>query len=165
MRAEQVGRLVQLRRFALWGNDLTDFGFDGQRGQGSGPQPLDNGSAFVEFGPFDWTGDRNAGTQSSFRISGLKAAPIEIRVALDNSATSGSGNGFEDCILGSGVSGFSGGEYLITGNDLAACGDFVRADIRFRITAAVADFEPVVRMRRFAITGSGGITDFGFDNR
>lgn len=164
LREGQIGRLVQLRRFALWENDLTDFGFDRQRGQGSAPQALGDGRSAVEFGPFEWTGDRNASTQSSFRVSGLSAAPVEIRVALDNAAIQGPNGTFDDCVLAPSISGFSGGEYLITGNDLATCGDYVRADLRFRIIAATQDFAPVVRMRRFAITTSGGITDFGFDS-
>jgi hypothetical protein len=48
--------------------------------------------------------------------------------------------------------------------DFVDCGNFRRGDLSFRIRADAAVLADTVRMRRFAITRTGGLTDFGFDN-
>jgi len=120
--------------------------------------------ANADFGPFEWTGDANAFTGSAFRISGLGTAiPDSISVAIDNAASGGYAGTFSDCTLNILGARYSGSEYLIFGSDLAACGNFVRGDLTFRITADSTDVANGLAMRRFATALSGGLTDFAFD--
>ncbi|MBO6764458.1 S8 family serine peptidase [Maricaulis sp.] len=120
--------------------------------------------ANADFGPFEWTGDANAFTGSAFRISGLGTAiPTSIFVAIDNAASDGYAGAFSDCALNILGTRYNGSEYLIFGSDLAACGNFVRGDLTFRISADSTDVSNGLAMRRFATALSGGLTDFAFD--
>ncbi|GLK53455.1 S8 family peptidase [Maricaulis virginensis] len=120
--------------------------------------------ANADFGPFEWTGDANAFTGSAFRISGLGTAiPDSISVAIDNAASDGYAGTFSDCALNILGTRYNGSEYLIFGSDLAACGNFVRGDLTFRISADSTDVSNGLAMRRFATALSGGLTDFAFD--
>lgn len=120
--------------------------------------------ANADFGPFEWTGDANAFTGSAFRISGLGTAiPDSISVAIDNAASGSYAGTFADCSLNIVGARYSGSEYLIFGSDLAACGNFVRGDLTFRVSADSTDVSNGLAMRRFATALSGGLTDFAFD--
>jgi hypothetical protein len=157
---------MRLRRLSIGAfGDLTDFGFDLDSRDAIAPTPIGNDLSEIIFGPFEWTGDSTASTQSVFRISGIAGAPASIDVAIDNATEQGFTGDFEDCSLN--LRGNRAGlhEYVIASNDLVDCGRFTRADIRFRIRALADQFANEVRMRRFAITTNGGLTDFGFDNQ
>jgi|GEM_PF-825023 len=133
----------------------------GVTAQGSG-EPL--ATAATEFGPFEWTGDAFASTGSAFRITGLDtAAPTAIDVAIDNATAGGFAGAYSDCSLTVSAARYQGNEYVIAQSDLSDCGRFVRGDLRFRVTADTADSGQLA-MRRFAITRSGGLTDFAFDS-
>jgi len=158
-----------MRRFAVGADgDLTDFRFDHTAGSNARsvalPDGASPGTAAVEFGPFEWTGDASTSTRSIFRISGLDTgAPERVDVALEN-ATSGGFNGvYEDCSLTIRAVRSGNSEFIIGSQDLADCGAFGRADVSFRVVADEADVDDGLTMRRFAVTSGGGLTDFGFD--
>jgi hypothetical protein len=156
----------KLRRLAIGAHgDLTDFGFDLDASEAPAPTPIANGMAEIEFGPFEWTGDHTVSTQNVFRISGITGAPESIDLALMNATAEGYQGDFMDCSLQIRPNRVGRNEFVIASNDLVDCGGFLRADIRFRIRAQADQFADEVRMRRFAVTGNGGLTDFGFDNR
>jgi hypothetical protein len=162
----QISEGVRMRRFALGANgDLTDFGFDHDPSSALEPTALQSGEARVDFGTFEWTGDSSVGTQNVFRISGLSGAPVTIQVALENAAGHGFTGQFSDCTLTPRPERSSENDYVILANDLSDCGAFIRADARFRIIAHQDQFADRVQMRRFAVTRTGGLTDFGFDNQ
>lgn len=157
---------VRLRRLAIGAyGDLTDFGFDLDDRAAITPTPIDDGLSEMMFGPFEWTGDHTTSTQNVFRISGINGAPASIDVAIENASETGYSGTFDDCSLGIRDSRSGRNEYVIASNDLADCGGFIRADIRFRVRALTDQFTGDVRMRRFAVTTNGGLTDFGFDNQ
>ena len=119
------------------------------------------------FGPFEWVGDAQAGTQGVFRITGIDGGlPDSIEVAIANAA---GGNGqftgaYSDCSINLRSNRAGRNEYVIGAVDFADCGSFSRGDLSFRIRADAAVLANTVRMRRFAVTPAGGLTDFGFDN-
>lgn len=155
-----------LRRLAIGAHgDLTDFGFDLDDRPAVSPTPIANGMAEIEFGPFEWTGDHTVSTQNVFRISGLSGAPDSVDIALMNATTDGFQGDFSDCWLQIRPNRVGQNEFVIASNDLVDCGGFLRADLRFRVRAQVDQFADEVRMRRFAVTRNGGLTDFGFDNQ
>ncbi len=162
----QMSDGIRMRRFALGANgDLTDFGFDHDPTSAIEPVALQSGQARVDFGTFEWTGDSSVGTQNVFRISGLSGAPTTIQVALENAAGHGFTGQFSDCTLTPLPERGTENDYVILANDLRDCGAFIRADARFRIIASQDQFADRVQMRRFAVTRTGGLTDFGFDNQ
>jgi hypothetical protein len=154
-----------LRRLAIGAHgDLTDFGFDLDDRAATPPTPIANDMAEIEFGPFEWTGDHTVSTQNVFRISGLSGAPDSVDIALMNATQDGFAGDFSDCSLFIRAHRAGENEFVIASNDLVDCGGFLRADIRFRVRANADQFADEVRMRRFAVTRDGGLTDFGFDN-
>ncbi|WP_439637336.1 hypothetical protein [Oceanicaulis sp.] len=164
--AEQIPSGLMMRRFALGADgDITDFSFDHDPASTRRPLDMANDRARVEFGPFEWTGGHNAGTQNVFRIVGVTGQPEKIDVALENATAEGYAGGYTDCSLTYRPERSNGNEYIITAADLRDCGDFVRANARFRIIAERAQFDNAVQMRRFAVSRTGGLTDFGFDNQ
>jgi hypothetical protein len=157
---------VRLRRLAVGAfGDLTDFGFDLDDRAALAPTPIGNGMSEMTFGPFEWTGDHTTSTQNVFRVSGINGAPSSIEVAIGSASQTGYSGDFDDCSLRIRDSRAGRNEYVIASNDLADCGGFTRADVRFRIRALTDQFAGDVRMRRFAVTSNGGLTDFGFDNQ
>lgn len=154
-----------LRRLAIGAQgDLTDFGFDLDAAASTAPTAIGDGLAEIEFGPFEWTGDNTVSTQNVFRISGLDGPPDSIDIALMNATVEGYQGDFTDCALQIRPNRAGQNEFVIVSNDLVDCGGFLRADLRFRVRAQADQFADDVRMRRFAVTRSGGLTDFGFDN-
>lgn len=158
---------LTLRRFALSADGgMSDFAFDQNP---AAPRPLsavDANVGQVGFGPFEWTGDADAATQSVFRITGFEAVgPLRIDVAVANAAAPGYVGNFDDCRLTIRPARLTGGEYLITGGDLSDCGAFERGDLRFRIRGELADVPDGLRMRRFALGAAGDVTNFAFDHR
>lgn len=132
----------------------------------SGTGNIDQPEALLtaQFGTFEWTGDANAFTGSNFRISGLATAvPAAIDISIDNAGATGYAGSFSDCSLPINNARYSGSEYLIFKTDLASCGDFIRGDLTFRVTANSVDVNSGLEMRRFAVAHSGGLTDFAFD--
>jgi hypothetical protein len=108
-------------------------------------------------GPFRWTGDASAGTESIFRCVGFDGPELpNIFVAFDNSLVELESGEFplspEAELVGS--------ELVIRASDLedAAGEAFGRADVSFTFE------ENDITCNRFAIRGESGITDFGFDN-
>ncbi len=81
-----------------------------------------------------------------------------------NATVEGYQGDFTDCALQIRPNRAGQNEFVIVSNDLVDCGGFLRADLRFRVRAQADQFADDVRMRRFAVTRSGGLTDFGFDN-
>ncbi|WP_440957724.1 Ig-like domain repeat protein [Oceanicaulis sp. LC35] len=163
--ANQRSAPPALRRLAVGAHgDLTDFGFDLDDRDALAPTPIADGMAEIVFGPFEWTGDHTVSTQNVFRISGITGAPDSIDLALMNATTEGYTGDFTDCSLLIRPYRVGRNEFVIASNDLVDCGGFLRADIRFRVRAQADQFEDEVRMRRFAVTRSGGLTDFGSDN-
>lgn len=157
---------LRLRRLAIGAHgDITDFGFDLDASAATTPTPIANGLAEIEFGPFEWTGDHTVSTQNVFRISGLSGAPESIDLALMNATQEGYQGDFTDCSLQIRPNRVGRNEFVIASNDLVDCDGFLRADIRFRIRAQADQFADEVRMRRFAVTTNGGLTDFGFDTQ
>lgn len=159
---------VKVRRIAFGAEgDITDFGFDAENGQGKSPTAISGGREEVVFGPFEWVGDANAGTQGVFRITGIDGGlPDAIDVAIANAA---GGNGqftgaYTDCSINLRPNRAGRNEYVIGAADFVDCGNFSRGDLSFRIRADAAVLADTVRMRRFAVTMAGGLTDFGFDN-
>ncbi|VXC61256.1 conserved exported hypothetical protein [Oceanicaulis sp. 350] len=159
---------VKMRRIAFGAQgDITDFGFDAENGQGKSPTAISGGREEVVFGPFEWVGDALAGTQGVFRITGIDGGlPDSIEVAIANAA---GGNGqftgaYSDCSINLRSNRAGRNEYVIGAVDFADCGSFSRGDLSFRIRADAAVLANTVRMRRFAVTTAGGLTDFGFDN-
>ena len=163
--SENFSDTLRMRRFALGAQgDLTDFGFDHDQTVAQSPVVISEGVSQVTFGPFEWTGDHRVSTQNVFRISGISGVPDKIEVALDNSTSGAYSGEFTDCLITPRPTRSGQNEYVIVTSDLADCGEFERADTRFRITAPSASFAADVRMRRFAVTRNGGLTDFGSDN-
>lgn len=157
---------LQLRRLAIGAHgDITDFGFDLDASAAITPTPIANGLAEIEFGPFEWTGDHTVSTQNVFRISGLSGAPESIDLALMNATQDGYQGDFTDCSLQIRPNRAGRNEFVIASSDLVDCDGFLRADIRFRVRAQADQFADEVRMRRFAVTRNGGLTDFGFDTQ
>ncbi len=159
---------VKIRRLGFGGRgDVTDFGFDALSGASIAPTALSGDREEVVFGPFEWVGDANALTQSVFRITGIAGGmPDSIEIALANATVN---NGrytgtFSDCLLSLRTSRAGANEFVVSSADLVDCGSFQRADLTFRIRAPEAVLGDEMRMRRFAITQTGGLTDFGFDN-
>lgn len=159
---------VKVRRIAFGAEgDITDFGFDAETGQGSTPTAISGGREEVVFGPFEWVGDAQAGTKGVFRITGINGGlPDSIEVAIANAA---GGNGqytgaYTDCSITLRSNRAGRNEYVIGAADFVDCGSFSRGDLSFRIRADAAVLADTVRMRRFAVTTAGGLTDFGFDN-
>lgn len=164
--ANQISGPPTLRRLAIGAHgDITDFGFDLDASAAITPTPIANGLAEIEFGPFEWTGDHTVSTQNVFRISGLSGAPESIDLALMNATQEGYQGDFTDCSLQIRPNRVGRNEFVIASNDLVDCDGFLRADIRFRIRAQADQFADEVRMRRFAVTTNGGLTDFGFDTQ
>lgn len=160
------GGPLRLNRFSMGASgDLTDFSFDLDPSQGQTPLTLGSNVQEVQFGPFEWTGDHTVSTQNVFRISGLGGEPYSIDVALENAAEDGFQGRFEDCSITPRASRAGDNEYIIASRDFADCQSFGRADVRFRIRAHPSQFSERVQMRRFAVTSSGGLTDFSFDNQ
>lgn len=157
---------ARVRRIAIGAHgDLTDFNFDHDVRPTGEIREGGNGQSNIVLGPFEWTGDHTVGTQNVFRITGITGAPTRIQAALAD-ATSGSYNGsYFDCELTIRPERASANDYVITSNDLADCGNFSRANITFRVHANTEDFQSDVQMRRFAVTRTGGLTDFSFDNQ
>ena len=159
---------VKLRRLGFGGRgDVTDFGFDALDGASSSPAAISGGREEIVFGPFEWVGDSRALTQSVFRITGIRGGLADsIEIALSNAtANDGSYTGaFSDCLLSLRPARAGENEFVIMSSDLVDCGDFRRADLTFRVRAPASVLDDVMRMRRFAITTTGGLTDFGFDN-
>ena len=159
---------VKVRRLAFGADgDITDFGFDAEAGAGQTPTAISGGREEVVFGPFEWVGDAQAGTRGVFRITGIVGGlPDSIDIAIAN-ATAGNGQftgAYSDCslTLRPGRAGLN--EFVIGAADFIDCGGFGRGDLSFRIRADAAVLADTVRMRRFAVTTAGGLTDFGFDN-
>ncbi len=159
---------IKIRRIAFGAEgDITDFGFDAENGQGKSPTAISGGREEVVFGPFEWVGDANAGTKGVFRITGIDGGlPDSIEVAIANAA---GGNGqftgaYSDCSITLRSNRAGRNEYVIGAADFVDCGSFSRGDLSFRIRASSAVLADTVRMRRFAVTTAGGLTDFGFDN-
>jgi subtilisin family serine protease len=159
---------IKIRRIAFGAQgDITDFGFDAENGQGKSPTAISGGREEVVFGPFEWVGDANAGTKGVFRITGIDGGlPDSIEVAIANAA---GGNGqftgaYSDCLITLRSNRAGRNEYVIGAADFVDCGSFSRGDLSFRIRANAAVLADTVRMRRFAVTTAGGLTDFGFDN-
>jgi len=163
-----VGSFLRMRRLAFGAQgDITDFGFDAEDGAGKTPTAISGGREEVVFGPFEWVGDAQAGTQGVFRITGIAGGlPDSIEVAIAN-ATGGNGQyigDFSDCSITLRPAKAGLNEYVIGASDFSDCGSFGRGDLSFRIRANAAVLDNTVRMRRFAVTTAGGLTDFGFDN-
>ena len=164
---ESFGRIVWAMRIGVGAHgDLTNFTFDHQLERGVSPEHHPDFDR-VELGPFEWVGDTHAGTQSVFRLAGLDGElPTRIQVRLANTTynTGWYENAFTDCEIVVNPERSSGGEFLILSRDLAQCGDFGRADIHFRIEAPDGTMQDGMRIRRFAVTSGGGLTDFNSDN-
>jgi hypothetical protein len=157
---------VRMRRIAIGAHgDLTDFTFDHDVRASAIIRPGKDDQSNVVLGPFEWTGDHTVGTQNVFRITGVNGAPTRIQLSLDLATTGPFTGSYLDCELTIRPERASANDYVITSNDLADCGGFGRANVTFRVHANTDQFEPTVRMRRFAVTASGGLTDFGFDNQ
>ena len=160
---------VRMRRVAVGAEgDLTDFAFDADRNNVDRPAYFHDGNGNlgrVTFGTFEWVGDDNAGTRSVFRMTGLTGLPEQILVAVKDSTNPVRQyeNAFTDCELEPKPERMDGSAYLITPQDIAACGDFGRADLSFRIVIDVDDWNTRYTMRRFAVTQTGGLTDFWSD--
>ncbi len=164
--AGDIALLPQMRRFAITkAGGLTDFGFDLFPEPASALTPIaGTDEGFVEFGPFEWAGSPNAATTAIFRLVGIDATPVSIDVALDSALTPGYLGEFSDCSLIVTPARHSGREYLIFPDDLGVCGDFGRADVRFRVRARTADAPGGLTMRRFGIGSIGDITNLSFDH-
>lgn len=164
--AGDIALLPQMRRFAITkAGGLTDFGFDLFPEPASALTPIaGTDEGFVEFGPFEWAGSPDAATTAIFRLVGIHAAPVSIDVALDSALAPGYLGAFSDCSLIATPARHSGREYLIFPDDLGVCGDFGRADIRFRVRARTADAPDGLSMRRFGIGSIGDITNMSFDH-
>ncbi|WP_306017505.1 hypothetical protein [Oceanicaulis sp. MMSF_3324] len=157
---------VRVRRIAVGAHgDLTDFNFDHALSSAATIRDSGNGQSNVVLGPFEWTGDSTVGTQNVFRITGIDGLPTRIQAALADATSEGYSGSYLDCELTVRPGRASENDYVITSNDLADCGDFVRANITFRVHANTGQISTDVRMRRFAVTRTGGLTDFGFDNQ
>lgn len=159
---------IKVRRLAFGAQgDITDFGFDAQDGAGETPIAIAGGLEEVTFGPFEWVGDAQAGTQGVFRITGIDGGlPDTIEVAIAN-AIGGNGQytgAYSDCAITPRPARAGDNEYVIGAADFVDCGNFGRGDLSFRIRANSGVLQNTVRMRRFAVTRTGGLTDFGFDN-
>ncbi|WP_440957385.1 S8 family serine peptidase [Oceanicaulis sp. LC35] len=164
---EAFGRIVTANRIGLGANgDITNFSFDEEVDKGIAPSRVGSVDR-VDFGPFEWVGDADAGTQGVFRITGLGGelpTRIQIRIANEASSTQPYSDAFSDCELTVKPERSIGGEYLILPADLSECGAFGRADLHFRLEAAAGTMSQTMLMRRFAVTLAGGLTDFTFDN-
>lgn len=157
---------ARVRRIAIGAHgDLTDFNFDHDLRPTGEIRESSNGQSNIVLGPFEWTGDHTVGTQNVFRITGITGAPTRIQAALADSTSGDFSGSFLDCELTIRPERASANDYVITSNDLADCGNFSRANITFRIFANPENFQSEIRMRRFAVTRTGGLTDFGFDNQ
>jgi hypothetical protein len=157
---------VRMRRIAIGAyGDLTDFNFDHDRRDAPQIRESSNNQSNVVLGPFEWTGDQTVGTQNVFRITGINGAPTRIQAALADATNGDFAGSYLDCELTVRPERVSDGDFVITSNDLADCGDFARANVTFRVFANTDQFSDTVRMRRFAVTRTGGLTDFGFDNQ
>ena len=109
-------------------------------------------------GPFEWTGDGNATTQSVFRHTGFdpdEALPV-IRVIVDNAQFDGFDG--EYILDTSGLSVSSGGEVITNSAILGdQIGDFGRADVTFFFEGTGFD------TRRFLASSNGTLTTFDGD--
>lgn len=156
-----LGESVKIQRLGFGAEgDLTDFDFThSNRTLGiMGP----DGYKQVSFGPFEWVGDAQAGTQSVFRIAGLHGLPEFIDVSIDNATQGGVRyrGTYADCSITVRPSRAGENEYVIGAADFVDCGNFGRGDLSFRIRGNWDIFDGFVSMRRFAVTTSGGLTDF-----
>ena len=157
---------VRVRRIAIGAHgDLTDFNFDHDVRPAAEIRDRGDGESAVILGPYEWTGSHTVGTQNVFRITGISGMPTRIQVSLDHATAEGYEGSFLDCELTIRPERSSANDYVIASNDLADCGDFVRANVTFRVFANTEQFQDDVRMRRFAVSRTGGLTDFGFDNQ
>lgn len=157
---------ARVRRIAIGAHgDLTDFNFDHDLRPTGEIRESSNGQSNIVMGPFEWTGDHTVGTQNVFRITGITGAPTRIQAALADSTSGDFRGSYLDCELTIRPERASANDYVITSNDLADCGNFARANITFRIFANPENFQSEIRMRRFAVSRTGGLTDFGFDNQ
>ncbi|WP_306016436.1 S8 family serine peptidase [Oceanicaulis sp. MMSF_3324] len=158
---------VYMRRLAVGAEgDLTNFSFDMYRYRGvKSRSTRADGRLEVTSEVFEWVGDVNQGTRSIFRLSGVTDIPDEIHVALDHaSAESGRYAGeFTDCVLQPRPERLDGDAYLILPQDIAECGAFVRADLQFQFLLLSGSHEERPTLRRFAVTNTGGLTDFVSD--
>jgi subtilisin family serine protease len=165
--AEAFGRVIRANRIGLGANgDLTNFSFDEEIDKGVAPSRLESLDR-VDFGPFEWVGDAEAGTQGVFRITGLNGVlptRLQVRVANQAVSTQSYNDDFRDCELTVKPERSIGGEYLVVPVDLSECGAFRRADLHFRVEAPSRSMSDTMLMRRFAVTTAGGLTDFSFDN-
>ena len=166
---DDVANGIELRRFTIApSSDITDLGFDAASGSNalsaSLPSGLDADTlAAVSFGPFEWVGDANSTISSSFRLSGVRSGvPDQIDLAIDNAASGTYDGDFSDCRLNLPSSAWRNGELTFNSGSLAECGDFGRADLRFRIITSRSDIEQGLFLRRIAVSG-GGVTDFHYD--
>jgi hypothetical protein len=157
---------VRVRRIAIGAHgDLTDFNFDHDVRPTAEIRDRGDGESAVILGLYEWTGSHTVGTQNVFRITGISGMPTRIQVSLDHATAEGYEGSFLDCELTIRPERSSANDYVIASNDLADCGDFVRANVTFRVFANTEQFQDDVRMRRFAVSRTGGLTDFGFDNQ
>ncbi|WP_375549809.1 hypothetical protein ABWI01_05410 [Oceanicaulis alexandrii] len=157
---------VRMRRIAIGAHgDLTDFSFDHDVRPTGEIRESGDGQSNIVLGPFEWTGDHTVGTQNVFRLTGISGVPTRIQASLNNATEDGYAGSYLDCELTIRPERASANDYVIASNDLADCGNFSRADITFRVFANTENFQSDVRMRRFAVTRTGGLTDFGFDNQ
>lgn len=157
---------VSMRRVAVGAEgDLTNFSFDVYRYAGVSRSTRADGRIEATSEVFEWVGDVNQGTRSIFRLSGVTDLPDEIHVALDH-ASSQSGRyvgEFSDCVLEPRPERMDGDAYLILPQDMAECGAFVRADLRMRFILSSESLRGRLGLRRFAVTNTGGLTDFVSD--
>lgn len=163
------GGQVYLRRMAIGAHgDVTNFTFDNSylRNPLSRTQMSESRTELLS-NSFDWVGDADAGTQSVFRLSGISQLPTEIQIAFSDASANSEAyqNDFTDCSLEPDPKRMDGQAYLITPTDMIQCGEFVRANLRFRFVLAEDDPDQTYTLRRFAVTRTGGLTDFASDTR
>lgn len=155
---------VAIQRRLVHGGGLSGFAGDLMR-PFSVVRSNDLGERYFDSPVFEWTGDRNAPTQSVFRISPVKSPFDRIEVAIQNAAAGDFVGELTDCTLAYNPDNQSLSDYVFTSADLAECGDFGRGDVQFRL---VYDSETDIASRAFflriAIGAHGDITDFGFDS-
>lgn len=158
---------VYMRRLAIGAEgDLTNFSFDVYRYGGlTNRSSRADGRLEVTSEVFEWVGDVNQGTRSIFRLSGVTGIPDEIHVALDHASSENARyvGEFTDCSLQPRPERIDGDAYLILPQDIAECGAFVRADLRFQFLLSDEHLRGRLSLRRFAVTNTGGLTDFVSD--
>lgn len=160
-----VGDLTMRRIATTATGGMSDFAFDLESSYATRLTSVNDTEGQAVFGPFEWTGDANAPTASVFRIVGfVSGMPTRIDVQVLNALSGDYDEKFTDCSLTIRPDRQSGSEYLIYQSDLADCGDFGRADLRFRVRAVKTDVSPGLLMRRIAVGAGGDLTDFRFDH-